>query len=721
MALALLALGVLILIWRFWQPGIPNRGDMLMTVYRIYELAEAWRYGILYPRLGPDLNFTYGAPLFQYYPPLVSYVGLVFYGLGFAYIGASKATLTLIVLAAGAGMYLYTRSLFGNRAVAWLSALVYASSPYLMTDVYERGAAAEGLALALLPWLLWSVRTLLYTGDRRHFWLAAALVASVTLAHNITAFFVLPVVAAYIALLALRNRDLRALAVVALAFVFGFGLSAFYWLPALAELKFSHTESYMLSGTTDATKNLVAWRDLVQPSLAFQYQGPLRFRYSLQQVLLLVASILTLPLLTHRLRYELGLLIPLWLLCLFMQLDITLPFWQGTPLVRFIQLPWRLFGLATICVAVLAGSILASPRLNEWVRWGVAVGVCGLSFFVNMQNLKPELLPLWYDIDEVGVNDLDLFRRGAEGYPLFSDYSPVDMQLTSGALAMPRRADIPPFPPLTSPPSLTALAENPVEARFAVQAAAPFTLRFQRIFFPGWQVLVDGQRVATQATGAFGLVTAELPAGAYTATFRFEQTPLRRVADWIALACLAILLGGLIRLPRRAQTWIARLSVAVLVIGLAFYWQVRSKPAHQPVAYAVNFQDQLHLFGYELPATVWQPGDLIPLRLYWLAQQTPAADYKIFLHVATLDDTGKVAQADSAPLFGFSPMTRWEAGEVVVDEHQIQLDPTAPPGRYRLLIGLYQQETMQNLLVRSAPTVLPGDRVVLTEVEIQSE
>jgi hypothetical protein len=720
-AFALIGASTIILIWRFWQPGIPNRGDMLMTIYRIYELAEAWKYGILYPRLGPDLNFTYGAPLFQYYPPLVSYLGLPLHGLRFPFIMAGKAVLTLLLPLAGAGMYLYARSLFANRPAAVLSALIYLSSPYLLTDIYERGAAAEGLALALLPWLLWSVRQLLYTGRRTHFWLSAGLVAGVTLAHNITAFFVLPAVAGYIALLALRDRQLRPLLWVGLAFVVGFGLSMFYWLPALAELRYSHTKIYMLSGTTDATKNLVAWRELVQPDFFFQYQGPLRFRYSLQQTLLLALALLTLPLRPPRLRYELALFVLLWAFCLLLQLQVTLPFWRDVPMVSFIQLPWRLFGLATICVAVLSGSLLACSRGTDAIRWPLALALCGISFFLNMQHLKPELLPLWYEIDEDGISQLDLFRRGAEGYPLFSDYSPVSMQLTSGALAMPRRADIPPLPPLTVAPNLVVLAENPVEARLNVQATTPFTLRFQRIFFPGWQIFVDDRPVATQASGAFGLVTAEMPAGTYVATIKFGQTPVRRIADWLSLVCLAAGVAALIQLPRRRATWLARLVAVLLIAATALYLQARAKPAHQPSAYAANFQDELHLLGYELNDSVWQPGELVTLRLYWLAQKTPSADYKIFLHVATQDDTGKVAQADSAPMAGFSPMTRWEAGEVVVDEHQIQLDAGVPPGHYRLLLGLYQQETMQNLLVRDAPIVLPGDRVVLAEVEIQHE
>jgi hypothetical protein len=89
--------------------------------------------------------------------------------------------------------------------------------------------------------------------------------------------------------------------------------------------------------------------------------------------------------------------------------------------------------------------------------------------------------------------------------------------------------------------------------------------------------------------------------------------------------------------------------------------------------------------------------------------------------VVELDDSGKVAQADSEPILGFNPMTTWEPGMVIVDEHRLSLEATIKPGRYQVVVGLYHPETVQNLAVSGATTVLPGDRVVLAEVEIRDE
>jgi hypothetical protein len=63
-------------------------------------------------------------------------------------------------------------------------------------------------------------------------------------------------------------------------------------------------------------------------------------------------------------------------------------------------------------------------------------------------------------------------------------------------------------------------------------------------------------------------------------------------------------------------------------------------------------------------------------------------------------------------------MTRWESGEFVVDEIVLNVDDSVAPGRYQLLAGLYHPETVQNLRVLGAPAVLPGDRLLLSEVTV---
>jgi uncharacterized membrane protein len=284
--LVFVGLGTIIAIWAFWQPGISSSADMLMGIYRVFELDQAWRNRLFYPRLGMELNFTYGAPLFEFYPPLVSYGTLVFHWTGLGLVEAAKAMFTLTLLIAGLGTYVYACWLFTDQRAALVSAAAYLFALYLLVNVYERGAAAEALALAFLPWTLWAFHRLLCEESRHWFWISAGLLALLILAHNITALFIMPLLVVYLSLLAWQRRSWKGLLAVGLAIVTGLALSAFYWLPALAERGYAQIELRMLTGAQKAEENLVFLNNLVQIRLSVDYWGPLRFRLSLWQALI---------------------------------------------------------------------------------------------------------------------------------------------------------------------------------------------------------------------------------------------------------------------------------------------------------------------------------------------------------------------------------------------------------------------------------------------------
>jgi len=155
-----------------------------------------------------------------------------------------------------------------------------------------------------------------------------------------------------------------------------------------------------------------------------------------------------------------------------------------------------------------------------------------------------------------------------------------------------------------------------------------------------------------------------------------------------------------------------------VAIGAYVAWlQTDSRFARYPLTTSAQFEEGIRLAGIDLPGLRYCSDDTIPLRLYWFTDRTPATDYKTFLHVVTPDDASRVAQVDTMPFDGFNPMTRWEPGELVDYAQEIPLEGVAP-GAYTLLLGLYDQVTMQNLRVLDSAFVLPGDRVRLADLEI---
>ncbi len=719
LAFLFLASGTAAILIPLWSPGIPNPGDFLMSIHRIFELDSAWENGIFYPRFGINLNFGYTAPLFQYYPPLASYLGLFFHSLGLGLITSAKAVVSLSLLLAGWGMYIYAGTLLKSRLAALVAACVYLLSPYLLLVIYERGAVSESLTWAILPWLAWAAHCYTETPRRQYGLLTGAFVALAMLGHNATALFVVPLVALYVATLAAWGRDWRALGRVAGAFILGAALSAFYWAPALLEMNLTKSTEFMFSGGTSIEANVKTLTTLVQGSLVALYAGPERFRFALWPLIAGAAGMISLVVSQRRHPPLLWFWVTALAVVLFIQLDISLSFWQNIPFVRFIQFPWRLYGIAAFAIALLFGAIFTGPlALRTAWQPTLATALLAICAWLSLVTLRPAALPNWQAMDEGAINRIALWERGRVGYPLFGDYTLRTLSIDDRGLALSRPVEDPMrLPPIAAPESLEVRAENPLRYVLDVRSSHPWTLRLHRPYFAGWQVTQDGAPVPVVPGGVGGLVTAELPAGEYRVIANFGDSAVRRAANWISIVALAI---GLVWLLPWRRWWVDVLLVVGVAAAIGAYlaWlQNDGRFARYPLTTSAQFEEGIWLVGIDLPSMRYCTDDTIPLRLYWFTDRTPITDYKSFLHVVTPDDTAKVAQIDTMPFDSFNPMTRWEPGELVDYAQEVPLQGV-PAGRYTLLIGLYDQETMQNLRVLDSTFMLPGDRVRLADLEI---
>ncbi len=142
-------------------------------------------------------------------------------------------------------------------------------------------------------------------------------------------------------------------------------------------------------------------------------------------------------------------------------------------------------------------------------------------------------------------------------------------------------------------------------------------------------------------------------------------------------------------------------------------WAGRDGPRH-PLAFELG--PGLRLDGYSLEETVLRPGQPLRLALRWRATAPLAEDYTVFVQL--LDDDGRLRTGhDSQPANGFRPTSAWPVGETIRDNHSWPLPDDLPPGRYRLVTGMYLLRTMERLPVRSGGQVV-GDYVLLDEIDV---
>jgi hypothetical protein len=127
----------------------------------------------------------------------------------------------------------------------------------------------------------------------------------------------------------------------------------------------------------------------------------------------------------------------------------------------------------------------------------------------------------------------------------------------------------------------------------------------------------------------------------------------------------------------------------------------------------VVWGDVILLRGYELQHST----ELLKLTLNWQAQRRMDVSYKVFVHLVDVTTGAIAAQDDAVPCRWTYPTTCWERGEVVEDTIPLSLSGV-PPGRYRLVLGLYDQSAGERLPAYSADGVqYPDNAVPLTTVQ----
>lgn len=97
----------------------------------------------------------------------------------------------------------------------------------------------------------------------------------------------------------------------------------------------------------------------------------------------------------------------------------------------------------------------------------------------------------------------------------------------------------------------------------------------------------------------------------------------------------------------------------------------------------------VRLTGYNVRPVAVEPGQQLLVDLYWQPLQQMAVNYSSFVHLR-LPDGRRIAQSDHLPGGSFYPTSLWRPGELLLDQHRLQVPEDAPSGPYELVAGMYE-------------------------------
>ncbi len=665
-------------LWPFVQEGLPRSFDGGLHLLRLGVLDDLIRHGSLYPRWAPSLMLGYGYPVFNFYAPSTYYLAELLHWLGFSFYFAFMASFGILILLAGFGMWLLARITFGPQHpwCALVAATAYMYAPYLLTNVYIRGALAEAGAQALLPWVFWSVSRLLQERQPSRYCLAVALsLGGLAITHNITLLFLPPILLIYMAIQWWQGkRNLLTLRWAGLSLALAMGISAFFWLPLMLERRYLADTAYEIAKTVWLPGSVWTWRNFLDTGLAFTHTFARPIRLGLVQLGLAIAGFML-----ARRRDPIWLFWGLMTGLISLMISVwALPLWLSNDVLPVAQFTWRLLAFLSLPLALLAGGILLPLRL----RWQPAL-IGGLLLVVIVLANRPRLS--WMDVFAAPSTDVGLpvfaqvevdkgILRGGEGDSSIQEFRPrwVDRTLV-----------LAPAKDQTAPKlDLQLRRGNAYDLEFHVTDGAGGPLRFNNFYFPGWQVLLDQHTMLkTYPSTTLGLLTVDLPAGSHDVQLTWAGTPLAAWADGISLLTLAALTWLTTR--QRGWRWLAVAPCVFLVFGLlAFIWP-RPWTAIEAPAQMVE-ANGVRLLG--LRTEQLNAGQLY-LYPYWYTVGAPPKALRVQWEL--LDEQGMVkTETLTYPYFNTTQAANWPPGTLVDDAYVLALPPGLPQGIYRVAVRL---------------------------------
>src|SRR5712672_2810620 len=513
--------------------GAVSGHDFAFHLASWMDVARQWHRGTIYPQLAELANWGLGEPRFVFYPPASWMLGAALGSL-FPWKIVSTVFVWLVLIAAGISMFLLARESLAPRQAVLVAAL-FAANPYHLLLVYYRSDFAELLASAFFPLLPLGVVWVAREGWRRVPMLA--LVVALIWLSNAPAAVIAVYSLGFIFLIAyVVQRDLRLLVYGAAATAGGFGLAAFYILPAARERAWVQITQLLTDGHRPE-QNFLFTR---ATSLAVNTDFNLKI--SCVVVLMgMVAAIAAYVLAKSSAipRMHFALVVALGAMSFFMMWHLSRPLWMVAPEQHFVQFPWRYAVPFGVAFAFLVGA--AAAKSNK-------LAILAVCLFVLAGPLAKILLAVkrpssWNKAD---ISRLQQNIDSGIGYRGTLEYLPNGANGSALSDSVGNEAGI-------TGVELSISSQSPDQSTFQVNSFKSQQVTVNRFDFPTWRVNLDGARLGSKAKDSEGRIVVSVPPGKHVIQVFMQRDWDAKLGMAISTVSVTSLLGLTFLARRRDQ------------------------------------------------------------------------------------------------------------------------------------------------------------------------
>lgn len=516
-------------------------------VARLFVFDEALKSGQFPVRYVDKLGFGFGYPLFVFYPPLVYFVGEAAHLIGFGFVSSIKIVFFLSIFLSGVAMYILVKDIWG-KLEGLVSAIFYMFAPYRAVDVYVRGSLAEAFSFIWLPLILWSFYRMHKDKNINFTLLSSAFLSLLMITHNLIFMPFMLILIVYLSSLLILTKYKKYFFIsTSVSFIFALTLSAFFWIPAIIEKKYTIVDDQLIVNLANYAMHFVYpqqlwnWQWGFGGSAAGLMDG-LSFKIGKLHVVLSVLAVLfvTLQLYLAKVK-ERGANLTLMFFLFFVFAAFMTTFyskfiWDIIKPLAYLQFPWRFLIFTTLFSSILAGSLIYNLRLS-FVKIIASVVLLLLLIIPNYKLFKPQFYREGFTDLTATSSELIKWEVSNSSY----EYVPKGANLVKGKLGANvidiTKSEIPreKLELISGNASLVKEITSPNELLYTVNAKNQSSLRANVFDFPQWELTINGKQQQYSSENKLKYLTFSVPKGISVVHLKFVNTPVRLYANTITI------------------------------------------------------------------------------------------------------------------------------------------------------------------------------------------
>ncbi len=506
--------------------GIPWTYDGDLHQFRMAGFHSAIKDGQIPPRWSSMLSYGWGSPVFNFNWSLPYWLSEPFLFAGWSTTAAQKMVvasaipLSYLTMFAFLALWLgFWPAIAGSTIYIWANFRIYL--------LYTSGAS--GMEVGFIFWPLLFLPVLLIE-KRKYvsaFLLTSTATALIMLSHQVMFLMIQPLFWSFVILRQFQVKHRSIFLKTICSFGIGLLISAYFWLPAIAEKQYIHIGETVHNYVAEFLSPLILF---LQPGL-FTLPGDnlWKYIYGTGWIVLLVVGISIIRFIVRRDSVRL-LFIVFFILAEFLITPYSLLFWKIIPLLPQFIYPVRFQALALFCASILTGFLLKKNKYAP--QWSLILIILILILNIRMIPQNPK---------RTNWND-EYYFYGDSTSDMYGEFLPktTNSQHFFATPSRYERHDIGRI--ISGNGTISNTEKRSSSASFSVHAQSDVTVVLNQLDFPGWTVRANDMPV-TIKPNTYGEMLFTLPPGLYQIEAAFNNTPIRSIGNVLSFTGVIFLLS----------------------------------------------------------------------------------------------------------------------------------------------------------------------------------